>query len=107
MTSESDTIVTDDEAESRYQISVDGSPAGFAVYQRSGTRTVFVHTEIFPAGEGRGYGGRLARVALDAERAAGREVVPSCPFIAGYIRRHPQYLDLVAPEHRRSVETGS
>jgi predicted GNAT family acetyltransferase len=26
--------------------------------------------------------------------------VPLCPFIAGYIDRHPEYRDLVAPEHR-------
>jgi hypothetical protein len=34
-------------------------------------------------------------------------VVPMCPFIAGYIRRHPdEYLDLVMPDLREQVIGG-
>jgi hypothetical protein len=43
----------------------------------------------------------LARGALDATREAGSPVLPYCPFIRGYIQRHPAYLDLV-PEDRRA-----
>jgi hypothetical protein len=33
---------------------------------------------------------------VDGVRARNLHVVPQCPFIAGYIDRHPDYRDLVA-----------
>ncbi|MFC7573610.1 GNAT family N-acetyltransferase [Klenkia terrae] len=44
-----------------------------------------------------GLGGTLVRAALDDVRAAGGTVVPQCPFVAGWIARHPEYRDLVEP----------
>jgi uncharacterized protein len=99
-----DTEVVNNPDESRYEIRADGALAGFAEYQTDRhDRVVFVHTEIDPAHEGEGLGGKLARGALDDVRAQGRPVVPLCPFIAGYIGKHPEYLDLVAPEYRERV----
>jgi predicted GNAT family acetyltransferase len=60
----------------------------------------FIHTVIEPRFEGRGLGSLLARGALDATREAGFRVLPFCPFIRGYIERHPAYLDLVPAERR-------
>ena len=82
----------------RYEIAVDGEVAGFAVYQRRGGRTYFVHTEIDTRFEGRGLGSTLAKAALDAERDRGEPIIPLCPFIRRYIERHPEYADLVDTE---------
>ena len=79
----------------RYEILVDGELAGFAIYQRRGGRTYFVHTEIDPAFEGKGLGSTLAKGALDAERDRAEPIIPLCPFIRRYIDRHPDYADLV------------
>ena len=38
---------------------------------------------------------QLVSGVLDDIRARGLEVVPLCPFAAAYIRRHPEYADLV------------
>jgi uncharacterized protein len=38
------------------------------------------------------------RGALDDMRARGLKVAPVCPFVAAYIRRHPEYADLVGRE---------
>lgn len=92
-----DPDVLDDGEHGRYEIRVDGQAAGVAFYERSPGRVVFTHTEIEPAFEGRGLGGRLAQAALDDVRARDERVVPHCPFIAGWIRRHPEYAGLVAP----------
>jgi len=60
-----------------------------------GGRVNFIHTEV-PAGlEGHGVGSLLARTALDDARARQLRVVPSCPFVRGYIRRHPEHRGLV------------
>ena len=82
----------------RYEIEVDGAVAGFAAYRQRPGRVVFTHTEIKPGHEGQGLGGQLARGALDDVRAQGLAVVPLCPFIASYIRKHPEYADLVAED---------
>lgn len=79
-----------DQAEShRYEIRVDGELAGFARYRLAPGQVVFTHTEIDPAFEGHGLGSRLAAEALRDVRARDLEVVPACPFIADYLRRHP------------------
>ncbi|GAA3480437.1 hypothetical protein GCM10018966_049670 [Streptomyces yanii] len=49
----------------------------------------------------RGLGGLLARGALDDARTRGLRVLPYCPFIRGWIGKHPEYADLV-PEASRA-----
>lgn len=84
----------------RYEVLVDGRVAGFAMYRREPGRTVFTHTIVKPAYEGRGLGGRLARYVLDDVVARGERIVPECPFIRAYLERHPAYeasVDPIAP----------
>ena len=87
--------VSDNPDETRYDVFVDGDLAGFAVYRDEPRRRVFTHTEVDDRYEGHGVGGQLARAALDDVRRRGLGVVPQCPFIRGYIERHPEYADLV------------
>lgn len=91
----SEPTVSYDIDQHRYQIDVDGTTAGFAVVHQRGHRAFFVHTEIDPNFGGRGLGKILAEGALDAEREKGHQVVPLCPFIAGFIEKNPSYADLV------------
>jgi uncharacterized protein len=81
--------------EQRYEATVDGRLAGSVTYVEKPGGVVFVHTEVDSAFEGQGVGSRLAAGALDDARARGLSVVPQCPFIAEYIRRHPEYQPLV------------
>ncbi|RAY12381.1 GNAT family N-acetyltransferase [Actinomadura craniellae] len=88
--------ITNNAAENRFEIRVDGALAGFAEYRvRPGNRVVFTHTEVDGAYEGKGVGSALARGALDAVRADGGKVTPLCPFIKSYMDRHPEYADLL------------
>jgi hypothetical protein len=48
----------------------------------------------------------MARAALEAARADGLEVVPLCPYVAAYIRRHQEYLPLVSPPYRAKLAAG-
>jgi predicted GNAT family acetyltransferase len=80
----------------RYEAHLDGELAGFAEYQLTDQLVVFTHTEVDERFEGRGVGSALARFALDDVRATGtRQVLPLCPFIKGWIGKHPDYTDLV------------
>jgi predicted GNAT family acetyltransferase/glutaredoxin len=95
------TVVVNVPEANRYDLMLAGRRVGLLAYHRHKNRIALTHTEVTPACEGRGFGSRLAAAALDDARAQGLAVVPLCPFITWYIDRHPQYRDLVAPEHRR------
>ena len=79
---------------SRYELDADGHTA-VAYYERAGDVITLTHTEVPQELSGRGIGSRLARGVLDDIRAAGIKVVAKCPFMAGYIAKHPEYADLV------------
>ena len=93
----SDVTVTRNEEAKRWEAHVGGELAGFAEYQTAPDLVVFTHTEVDPAFEGQGVGSALARHALDEVRAQGStQVLPICPFIKGWIHRHPEeYGDLL------------
>ncbi len=70
--------------------------AGYADYIRTNAGLiVFTHTEVNREYEGHGVGSALAEAGLDYARAEGLSVLPVCPFIAGWISRHPDYADLL------------
>jgi uncharacterized protein len=92
--------IVDNSEAGRFEVLVKDQVAGFAEYRRTDSSVAFTHTVIDPAFEGRGLGSVLARGALDATREAGHPVLPYCPFIRGYIQRHPGYLDLVPADRR-------
>jgi predicted GNAT family acetyltransferase len=85
----------------RYEVSVSGEPAGFTEYKPAGRLVAFLHTEVDPALSGRGLASTLIGHALDDVRAQGKGALPYCPFVRGFIAKHPEYLDLV-PEDRRA-----
>jgi predicted GNAT family acetyltransferase len=96
-----DAVVKDHQSEHRYEITVAGRPAGYTAYldrpggEGGGQRRVFIHTETDPNYEGQGLGSVLARAALADVRASGRRAVAVCPFIAAYLKRHPEEADIV------------
>jgi predicted GNAT family acetyltransferase len=77
------------------------------IYTRAGDRITLVHTIVPPALEGRGVGSALVRYALDAARAQGWRVVPECPFVRAYRRRHPDDLAFVPPDARVAIAPGA
>lgn len=81
------TVTRNDDA-SRYEIHSDGILAGFADFQRRPGEILFTHTEIDHAFQGRGLAGALAADALADAVASGDTIVPHCPYIAGYLKKH-------------------
>jgi uncharacterized protein len=92
--------VADNADEDRYEIRVGGELAGFRQYRQRPAGLAFVHTEIDDRFEGQGLGGQLVSFALNDARSRGLAVLPFCPFVRGYIERHPEYLDLVPAAKR-------
>jgi predicted GNAT family acetyltransferase len=103
-------LVRDNPALSRYEAVEDDRVVGFIDYTHRDGEYWFVHTEIDEALKGSGAGAFLVRRSLDDVRAKGALVIPACPFVAGWIRRHPEYQDLVDQkswhEFKRSRRAG-
>jgi predicted GNAT family acetyltransferase len=91
----SDLAVRDNPEELRYEALRDGRLVGIIRYRTEPGVVVLVHTEVDEAVEGTGVGSQLVRGALDDLRARGLRVVPLCPFVAAYLRRHPESADIV------------
>jgi predicted GNAT family acetyltransferase len=94
------TTVRDNPVERRYEAVADGEVVGELRYVTEPGVIVLVHTEVAPSVEGHGIGSRLVGDALDDIRSRGLRVVPVCPFVAAFLRRHPEQHDLIA---RRTV----
>jgi predicted GNAT family acetyltransferase len=88
--------VTDNPTLCRYELVVDGVTA-FVTYVRQGDRITLEHTEVPKALGGRGIGSQLATGVLETIRGSGQRLVADCEFIAAFIKRHPEFADLVAP----------
>jgi predicted GNAT family acetyltransferase len=82
------------QANSRYEVEVDGQLALIAYRDTDGVR-YYTHTEVPKALEGRGIASLMAKAVLDEAQAEHLTIVPLCPFVRGYIERHPQYKSLV------------
>ena len=95
-----ETTVRDNPEENRYEIRDGDRVLGLAAYERRGDTVVFTHTEVDPDAGQEGLGSTLVRAALDDVRSKGGSVVPVCPFVRGWIDRHQDYSDLVAPSGR-------
>ena len=87
--------VVDNLAEARYEGRVDGVLAGVSEYELLSDTIVFLHTHVDDQYEGQGIGSDIARYALDDARARGIYVRPLCPFIRRWMKRHPEYDDLI------------
>jgi predicted GNAT family acetyltransferase len=88
------TDVTNNKADHRYELTVDGHLAA-TYYKISDDVITFVHTEVSPELGGKGIGSKLVKGALDQVRSQGLKVVAECPFVKGYIDKHPEYSALL------------
>jgi predicted GNAT family acetyltransferase len=79
----------------RYEMVVDGQVA-HADYVIDGDVVTFTHTIVPPALEGRGIASRLILFALEDVKAKGLRVIAQCPFVAAYIRKHPEWEAVLA-----------
>jgi predicted GNAT family acetyltransferase len=92
--------VTNNEEAHRFEAIIEGQKA-FVNYRRFPDRIVLVHTEVPVEFEGHGLAGKLAKTALDFARTNNLRVVPQCPYITHYLRKHREYQDLVSSDAAR------
>jgi predicted GNAT family acetyltransferase len=84
-------VVTRNENSSRYEIRFGGRVAGFAAFRESAGRVAFTHTVVDPEFEGHGLGSTLVRSALTDTADRGETIVPFCPFVQDWLKRHTEF----------------
>ena len=87
--------VQENPSEHRFEIRV-GEEVAFLRYRLSGKTLNLIHTEVPDSLRGRGLGDRLVLAALEHARREGLAIIPTCPFVKAYLRKHPEYASLVA-----------
>lgn len=90
-----DAKVRHDEEQQRYVLEINGQLLGFAQYHEEGDRQIFTHTEIDDSLSGKGMGSMLVRKSLDDARQRGKRIVPVCEFIGAYVKKHPDWNDIL------------
>jgi predicted GNAT family acetyltransferase len=80
----------------RFTVAGSGGTAVLA-YAPAGSGLVeFYSTFVPPADRGRGVAARLVEAAVQYARAEGLRIIPSCWYVAQWLRHHPEHADLVA-----------
>ncbi|WP_329373032.1 bifunctional pirin family protein/GNAT family N-acetyltransferase [Streptomyces sp. NBC_01483] len=85
------------DARHRYEILVDGKRAGLTAYRDRGEQRVFFHTEVDDAFAGQGLAAQLVQYALTDVRDLGMRIVPVCPYVAKFLKKHDEFADITEP----------
>ncbi len=78
------------EAQQQYQLHVDGHIA-FIDYKQASKKVYLIHTEVPAALEGRGVAAVLVSKVLADIEQNGEVLVPWCPYVKIYLKRHPEW----------------
>lgn len=82
----------------RFEATLEGKVA-FVDYIRTKDAVYLTHTEVPRGLEGKGVGGGLVKAVLETLETEGSKIAPLCPFVASYIKRHPEWKRILAPNY--------
>jgi predicted GNAT family acetyltransferase len=95
-------VVQNNAAAQQYEAIIGGNLA-LMQYRMAGDTIIFTHTKVPEQLEGQGIGSKLVRMGLDEAKARGLKVVPACPFVARFIREHPEFQSLIQSSYIERV----
>ncbi|MCH7586881.1 MAG: N-acetyltransferase [Chloroflexi bacterium] len=91
--------VTNNIALQQFEVRI-GDQVAVLNYVKEGKHVTFIHTGVPQTMEGNGIGSAIAHAALAYAKTERLEVVPLCPFVRGYIEKHPEYRTLVSRDYQ-------
>ena len=89
-----------DDKANRLELAIEGAMA-FIEYKLHDKRLFLVHTEVPAEHEGKGVGGAIVKKALQYAKDNDYKIIPICPFVQSYLKRHEEWSDIVAPDADR------
>ena len=87
-------IITHLPSAQRFETTIDGQ-TGYISYQERDNTLIYDHTIVPLSLGGRGVGSALVKHALDFAHEYNKKVIPQCSFVSAYIKKHPEYQDLL------------
>ena len=96
--------VRDNPTDSRFEILAEDTVAGYAEYTLSAGAMTLTHTVVDDAFAGQGLAKQLAEGALSEARERELDVIPKCSFMASYMKKNEQWIDLVPEDRRAELE---
>ena len=83
----------------RFELETDGE-LSVVVYENVDDKTLALsHTEVDPSLEGHGVGSKLVEGVLEYAEEHELKIVPLCPFVGTYLKRHPDWNRIVSTEY--------
>ena len=80
----------------RYVLRGPGGAEAEMTFTKIGEHQIIIdHTEVPDAFRGQGAGLRLVTRAVEDARAAGKKIIPLCPFANAQFRRHHEWADVL------------
>ena len=96
MSNISETKLVNNQEKKRFELEVEGKVA-FIEYILNNENIMFLtHTEVPIGLEGKGVGSAIVSKALDYIKDNGYTLAPLCPFVAAYLKRHPERKEILA-----------
>lgn len=87
--------LVNNKGQQRFEIEVDGYTA-FIEYKESGKQVILIHTEVPAELEGKGVGTAIVEKTLAFIEDSQQKLVPLCPFVISYLKRHPEWNRLLS-----------
>jgi len=94
-----DIQVTNNEKQMQFEVRADGEVATleYRFYKKD---IALMHTVVPDRLSGKGIASVLAHHALEWAKEHGKKVMVYCPFVAAYLKKHPEYSELVDKSYR-------
>jgi predicted GNAT family acetyltransferase len=84
----------------RFELDVDGSTA-FLEYKRSRDWLFLNHTEVPEIIGGKGVASAVIQKSFQYAKDNNYKIVPICPFVQSFLKRHPEWNEIVVPDVER------
>lgn len=78
------------ETGNRFEMNVDGNTA-IIEYKEYPDKIALLHTEVPPQLEGKGAATAIIEKTLDYIEKKNFKLIPLCPLVVAYIKRHPEW----------------
>ena len=85
----------DNKDKSRFEVEIEDKMA-IMDYKKKDNKLYILHTEVPKEFEGKGIASAMVKKVLNLIKEKDMKLVSLCPFVSGYIKRHPEYKSLVA-----------
>ena len=86
--------ITNNQGLSRFEVLLPEG-TGFLRYRIDSDTMHLLYVEVPPEARGHGVAGELSHAALEFAKERGLKVIPVCSYVVAYLRRHPEYSEMV------------